>query len=411
MIYILLKAEQVGLFDMTVPIKGHATKTGTYVSPYQAKRKKRLDDPSADLFGGDAPIPVQPVIEPAPQPQPQPKPEPKKSEEDELIDRAYQKGKEITGETGKICMRGILGKQSSRTVGTVAFEGTTYPVRLVLQTRTGRVSIDLVDKKSRIGVTHVADDQSFAHGMGALLAALNPDAELIIDLDRADPARVKATAEEKQAAAEAKALEYDKMSMRHERANLGGDASPQPWDDMDLMDYREIRRMSAQKYKTAGTEHSIELHQEQLKADPRKWTVGQGVGWKATIGQINRGYQIIAMDPANKTARIRSVADTGLTRTGGDHDKMADESVHIAWLIRDKKYDKKTDPKPTTPPPLLIVKPEIKPFINTNRLTLAKLIQVAADMGITIIPNKSQTLASQRQTVLDAIAERQKNTA
>jgi hypothetical protein len=57
---LLLRAYQPGLFDAVVPVKGHATKTGTYVQPYQAKRKKRPDDPSGDLF--------------AEQPKPEPKP-------------------------------------------------------------------------------------------------------------------------------------------------------------------------------------------------------------------------------------------------------------------------------------------------------------------------------------------------
>lgn len=50
-LFLFLKAHQPGLFDEQVTVSGHATKTGTYVQAYQAKRKKRHDEPQAgDLF-------------------------------------------------------------------------------------------------------------------------------------------------------------------------------------------------------------------------------------------------------------------------------------------------------------------------------------------------------------------------
>ena len=50
-LFLFLKAYQPGLFDEQVTVSGHATKTGKYVAPYQAKRKKRHDEPQAgDLF-------------------------------------------------------------------------------------------------------------------------------------------------------------------------------------------------------------------------------------------------------------------------------------------------------------------------------------------------------------------------
>lgn len=48
---LFLKAYQPGLFDQQVTVSGHATKKGTYVQPYQAKRKKRLKDVvEGDMF-------------------------------------------------------------------------------------------------------------------------------------------------------------------------------------------------------------------------------------------------------------------------------------------------------------------------------------------------------------------------
>lgn len=48
-LFLLLKAYQPGLFDEQVTVTGHATKKGTYVQPYQAKRKKRERTTKADI--------------------------------------------------------------------------------------------------------------------------------------------------------------------------------------------------------------------------------------------------------------------------------------------------------------------------------------------------------------------------
>jgi len=45
-LFLFLKAYQPDLFDEQVTVSGHATKKGTYVQPYQAKRKKRADKPN-----------------------------------------------------------------------------------------------------------------------------------------------------------------------------------------------------------------------------------------------------------------------------------------------------------------------------------------------------------------------------
>ncbi len=81
-LFLFLKAFQPGLFDQQVQVSGHATKTGKYVAPYQAKRKKRHDEPQAgDLFAeAAAPKPAEKKPEaPAPKPkEPEKKPEPAK---------------------------------------------------------------------------------------------------------------------------------------------------------------------------------------------------------------------------------------------------------------------------------------------------------------------------------------------
>ncbi len=77
-LFLFLKAHQHGLFDEQVTVSGHATKTGTYVQSYQAKRKKRHDEPQAgDLFAeAAAPKSAEKKPEtPAPKPKKEPTPE------------------------------------------------------------------------------------------------------------------------------------------------------------------------------------------------------------------------------------------------------------------------------------------------------------------------------------------------
>jgi len=119
------------------------------------------------------------------------------------------------------------------------------------------------------------------------------------------------------------------------------DSSMNARDDQDDQDATELKRLQAFRYRTAMQEQQIEHIKKRLAADSKKWKVGQGVGWKAVRGQINRGFRIIKVDPKRKLATIRQVADTGLITTGGDYDRISDQTVHVADLVRDKKYDAK----------------------------------------------------------------------
>src|SRR5690606_28993005 len=88
---------------------------------------------------------------------------------------------------------------------------------------------------------------------------------------------------------------------------------------------------------------AMALYEAREKADPSKWSEGDGVGYSvAGAGgkkQINRGFRIVSIDPDTKTAVVRQVADTGLTSTGGNFDRVGDTRVHVAELTRDRKYD------------------------------------------------------------------------
>ena len=115
-------------------------------------------------------------------------------------------------------------------------------------------------------------------------------------------------------------------------------------DDAKLAQARALQK--AGKPLTRGDELTLFLHGGEEKADPSKWKQGDGVGYyagpsngKVRGSQVNRGFRVLEVDPETKLARVRQVADTGLTSSGGDTDRVGDQWVHVADLLRDKRYD------------------------------------------------------------------------
>ena len=102
---------------------------------------------------------------------------------------------------------------------------------------------------------------------------------------------------------------------------------------IQLKKYKEI------KYKSANIETAIKVLEENLNADPFKFKIGDGVGWKVMRNQINRGFRISHIWHDDKMVEIVQVVDTGLTRTGGNYDRIRPQTVPIGGLIRDRKYD------------------------------------------------------------------------
>lgn len=113
--------------------------------------------------------------------------------------------------------------------------------------------------------------------------------------------------------------------------------------DEQLAKYRAMKK--AGRGMTAAQESALERYESYVKADPAKWTVGDGVGWKVTGKQINRGFRIVAIDPVTKEAQIQQVADTGLTTSGGNNDRIGTQWVHIDDLVRDNKYKAPSRPQ------------------------------------------------------------------
>lgn len=115
----------------------------------------------------------------------------------------------------------------------------------------------------------------------------------------------------------------------------------------------DIKRLKAIRYKTASQEKQIEILEAREKSDPSKWKVGHGIGYKVASGgktaQTNRGFRIVEINAKAKMAKVRQVADTGLTSSGGDNDKIGEQWLHIADLVRDRKYDKPAERQTAVP--------------------------------------------------------------
>ena len=124
---------------------------------------------------------------------------------------------------------------------------------------------------------------------------------------------------------EKKAIKSNEYSM--EKSQIVKDWKTQ------LKKYKEI------KYKSANIETAIKVLEENLNADPFKFKIGDGVGWKVMSNQINRGFRISHVWHDDKMVEIVQVADTGLTTTGGNYDRIRPQTVPIGGLIRDRKYD------------------------------------------------------------------------
>jgi hypothetical protein len=111
------------------------------------------------------------------------------------------------------------------------------------------------------------------------------------------------------------------------------DAMPGRWR-AEFASYQKKRHL------LPNQEYRMVQLQACINADPKKFPVGAGVGWKAVRGQINRGYRVIEVDVPNKLARIRSIAETGITETGGSGVVGSTQVVPMGDLIRDRKYDR-----------------------------------------------------------------------
>lgn len=147
---------------------------------------------------------------------------------------------------------------------------------------------------------------------------------------------------EKRATAEQRRLDSEMDAMR----KIRGDKSAKLWDAVDLQTKREIDRLKEKRYKTANDEKMLNLLEMRLKGNPDKWNIGDGASYQVSAGsagmQTNRGFRVVAKNDAEKTVRLRSVADTGLTVSGGDRDRIGDIVMQVGELKRERKYDAPT---------------------------------------------------------------------
>ena len=127
-------------------------------------------------------------------------------------------------------------------------------------------------------------------------------------------------------------LKIEKKIIKSDEYSMEKSQIVKDWK-IQLKKYKEI------KYKSGSIEKQIKVLEENLNADPFKFKIGDGVGWKVMSNQINRGFRVSHVWHDDKMAEIIQVADTGLTRTGGDYDRIRPQTVPIGGLVRDRKYD------------------------------------------------------------------------
>lgn len=129
-----------------------------------------------------------------------------------------------------------------------------------------------------------------------------------------------------------------------------------PLERTDKMRREVVAHLEGRRSLTASEEAFLALEKARIAADPAKWNIGDGVGYRVAAGgrltQVNRGFRIVSLNPEMKTVVVRQVADTGITSTGGNSDRVANTEIHIAELVRDRKYDAPTAvTAPDSPPP------------------------------------------------------------
>ena len=112
-----------------------------------------------------------------------------------------------------------------------------------------------------------------------------------------------------------------------------------PWSDADRALQIEIAKINRLKYKTALQERYLAALKARLKADPSRWLVGMGVGYRISMNQLNRGFRIKKTNLSNKMVLVTSVCDSGLTTSGGSFDRISDCWVYVSDLVRDKRFD------------------------------------------------------------------------
>ena len=121
------------------------------------------------------------------------------------------------------------------------------------------------------------------------------------------------------------------------------EVAPQQEPDHLAQGRKALERAKARKHPGYADEVTIKIWEPRLAADPAKWKPGMGVSYEVASGgrhkQINRGFRIVEVDPLHKMAVLRQVRDTGLTTSGGDHDRIGDEPMYLGDLRRDRKYD------------------------------------------------------------------------
>ena len=259
-----------------------------------------------------------PVAEPEPKPA-VPPPPPKKPTEVPQVAPVEEKGETLADR---------LSGQRSATIGTVTSADGVFSMSVRPDNSAGGLSVVLSNKEGSQSIRmNYRYDMTLADMQKAFQEYLNIDnpGKFTVDISKPKPAPKEAAP----------------LTPR------------QLWK-------RQIIVQQSIRYKTATQEKNIERLKAKLAVDPSKWSVGDGVGYRVNSGrgtQVNRGFRIVDVDADAETVTVRQVADTGLTSSGGDQDRIGDVVIDMVDLVRDNKYTRtpaaaaKPEPTPTAAVP------------------------------------------------------------
>lgn len=331
----------VDLFPETVEVGGHM-RAGKYIAPFTSTRAKRADPPAA-------PKPRKPTWRDRPWGEVSGHIGEVEHEGvkyrlhvKHIPGRSYRSGKRFQVDTGPGTKRFNIGATLDWGAGSTLGTGIDYirsslgeGHKLTIHDAPAAEAASQPDAVHPPGWENAKTCPSCGYPHTGPKCT-NPGCRTNLSAERLAEVDAKA---EKDAADEAERRRI--ADIRNKTAYVRAMPDPEPDHIRTMRD--NLARIEGRKSRTASEEHAAALYKQRLAADPAKWEAGHGVRWSVASGgkhtQWNRGFQIAEVSHKDKKARIRQVADTGLTVSGGNDDRLGDEWVYPGDIKRDRKYD------------------------------------------------------------------------
>lgn len=112
-----------------------------------------------------------------------------------------------------------------------------------------------------------------------------------------------------------------------------------PWMKINHDISLEIIRIKRVRNKSASQKRELAALEVRLKANPTRWLVGMGVGYRMSRNKIVRGFRIKMTNFEKKMVLVESVVDAGELKSLDSIHSPLEKWVFIDALVRDKKFD------------------------------------------------------------------------